>query len=207
MSGPASSDEFRMMAVTSAFAAIIPLPVLVAIDPAKSADVASLYLGLATAWLVTEYYRTLGLPESLAAWLVRMRAISVAVGANLALFVAFGLAAGVRTRFPFPLMALLSAIPALGILPWMLRRVGHPLAAIILGATLVFLMKLIACVVARLVYGPDYLEQGYAAGDWHTAKLMISLFWSLTTVLSVGMLMAEHHSYKTPVSATPTPVI
>lgn len=122
-----------------------------------------------------------------------MRAIVTAISVNVALFVGFGLAAGVQTHFPFPLMAVLSALPAIGIMPWMLRRVSqHPYAAIIFSGFLVFACKLAGCVVARLVYGPDYLAQGYAAADWRTAKLMITLLWSLSTLLSLGLLLAEY---------------
>jgi hypothetical protein len=93
-------------------------------------------------------------------------------------------------------MAVLSAIPAIGIVPWMLRRVHHYYASIILAAALVLTAKLAACVVARVVNGPDYIERGYVAADWRSAKLMISLFWTFSTLLSLGFLVAECRSYK-----------
>src|SRR5687767_12466179 len=102
-------------------AAFLPLPVLVAIDPAKSGDVACLCLGLANAWLVAEFHRSRGLTRTRAAWGARMLAITVAVAVNVGLFVTFGLAAGVETHFPFPLMATLAAVPAVGMAPWFLR--------------------------------------------------------------------------------------
>ena len=185
------------MAVTSAVAAALPLPILVATDPAGSGDISCLYLGLASGWLVVEFHRSLGLPQSFASWRARTLAVATAVAVNVALFVAFGVAAGVRTHFPFPLMALLSAIPAVGIVPWLLRRVrAHPYASIILAGVLVFAAKLAACVVARIVYGPDYVERGYVAADWRSAKLMISLFWSFGTLLSLGLLLAEYTGCK-----------
>jgi hypothetical protein len=192
--GASLANELRSMALTWAVAAALPLPVLVATNPASSADISCLYLGLANAWLVTEFHRSMGLPESPGAWRARTLAIATSAIGNVAVFVTFGVAAGVQTHFPFPLMALLSAAPAVGILPWMLRRVRHPFAAIILGAALVFAAKLASCVVARIVYGPDYLERGYVAGDWRTAKLMISLFWSFSTLLSLGLLLADYHA-------------
>lgn len=194
--GTSCGNELREMALTWAVAAAIPLPVLVAINPATSAAVACLYLGLASAWLVTEFQRCLGMPQAVRAWRSRALAITTATLGNVALFVAFGMAAGVETRFPLPLMALLSALPAVGIAPWLLRRVRHPYAAIILGAALVLAAKLAACVVARVVYGPDYIERGYVAADWRTAKLMISLFWSFSTLLSAGLLLADYMSCK-----------
>jgi len=185
------------MAVTWAVAAALPLPILVASDPAGSGDISCVYLGLASGWLVVEFHRALGLPESFASWRTRMLAVVTAVAVNVALFIAFGVAAGVQTHFPFPLMAVLSAIPAVGIVPWLLRRVrSHPFASIILAAMLVLAAKLAACVVARIVYGPDYIQLGYVSGDWRSAKLMISLFWSLSTLLSLGLLLAEYAGRK-----------
>src|SRR5687768_10261488 len=153
--GRSAANELRAMAATWAVAAALPLPILVATDPASSGPISCLYLGLASGWLVAEFHRSGGLPESSASWRARTLAIVTAVAVNVALFVAFGVAAGVQTHFPFPLMAVLSAIPAVGIVPWLLRRVRHPHASIILAGMLVLAAKLTACVVARFVYGPD----------------------------------------------------
>jgi hypothetical protein len=194
--GRSAANELRAMAVTWAVAGILPLPVLVATDPATIGGIACLYLGLASGWLAAEFVRCGGMPESAGAWRARTLAVATAVAVNVALFIAFGVAAGVQTRFPFPLMAALSAIPAVGMLPWFLRRVRHPYASIVLAAVLLLAAKLAACVVARMVYGPDFVERGYVAADWRSAKLMISLFWSFSTLLSVGLLLADYRSCK-----------
>jgi hypothetical protein len=166
--------------------------ILVATDPDSSGDVSCIYLGVINAWLVTEFHRSWGPPESPISWRVRTLAITTAVLVNVALFVGFGLAAGVQTHFPFPLMAALSAIPAIGIMPWMLRKLfQHPYAAIIFAGFLIFACKLAACIVARFVYGPDYIAQGYVAADWRSAKLMITLLWLFSTLLSLGLLIAD----------------
>jgi hypothetical protein len=67
-----------------------------------------------------------------------------------------------------------------------------PYAAIIFSGFLIFTCKLAGCVVARVVYGPDYIAQGYVAADWRTAKLMITLLWSFSTLLSLGLLLADY---------------
>jgi len=192
---PAAPAGLRSMIGMWAVAAFLPLPVLVATDPANSAEIACLYLGLINAWLVTEFQRAWGLPTSAAAWRGRMLSILTTVSVNVALFVGFGLAAGVQTHFPFPLMAVLSAIPAIGIMPWMLRRVSqHPYAAIIFTGFLIFACKLAGCVAARFAYGPDALAQGYMADDWRTARLMITLLWSFSTLLSLVLFLAEYRT-------------
>lgn len=190
---PSIASELRSMQSPWAFAAFMPLPVLVAMDPANSAMISCLYLGIINAWLVTEFNRSCGLPLTLAAWNTRLVAVMTAVFVNTALFIAFGLSVGVATHFPFPLMASLSVIPAIGLIPWLLRRIPqNPYAAIVIGGFLIFTCKLAGCMVARLLYGPDYLNQGYAAGDWRTAKVMIGIFWTLNVTLSLGLLFTEY---------------
>jgi hypothetical protein len=187
-----TADQLRALAATWAVAAVLPLPVLVATAPPANAFMACVYLGLASAWLVAEFGRTNGLPTATGPWGARTRAVLVVLSANVALFTASGLASDIHTHIPLPLMAALSALPAVGILPWIVRRVRDPYAAIILGSALLLAVKLAACVVARLVYGPDFVERGYVAADWRTAKLMISLFWAATTLLSLGLLIADY---------------
>jgi len=176
-----------------AVAAFLPLPILVSTDPAGSADISCLYLGVISAWLVTEFHRAWGFPGSAASWRARMLAITATISVNVALFVGFGLAAGVQTYFPFPLMAALSVIPAISMMPWMLRTVSQlPYAAIVFSGFLVFSCKLAGCVAARLTYGLDYIAQGYVSADWRTAKLMITLFWSFSTLLSFALLAVDY---------------
>ena len=201
---PSASKELRAIAMTWAVAAILPLPVLAVAGPTVGADLSCLYLGLGCGWLVAEFHRTLGSPASLPAWRTRTLAVALAVAANVILFVFFGLAAGVRTHFPFPLMAALSAVPALGMTPWLVRRFRQPYGAILLGGMIVLAAKLAACVVARVVYGPDYIAQGYVAADWRSAKLMISLFWSFSTLLSLGLFFADYRAIRGP---RPTPAM
>ena len=184
-----TAGRLRSMMEVWAFTAILPLP----IEAAQGAEIGCIYLGIFNAWLVTEYHRTRGAPVSVACWWARARVITVTVSANLALYVGFGLAGGVHTNFPFPLMAALSTIPALGVVPWMLRKISrHPYGAIVLSGFLILACKLAGCVVARVVYGPDYIAQGYVSADWRTAKLMITLFWSFSTLLSLALLMVDY---------------
>ena len=57
-------------------------------------------------------------------------------------------------------------------------------------------LKLLGCIVARLVYGPQFGELGTIAGDWRTAKLMISTFWGLTAGVSMSLLLADWWKFK-----------
>jgi hypothetical protein len=172
--------------------AMLPLPILVVIDPGASSDISCVYLGLGCGWLAMEIYRGGGLPESLRDWAGKMLAICIAAAVNAAIFILFGLAAGVQTGFPFPLMAALSVVPAIGLIPFFVQRVRQPYMAIVLGCVLVLASKLGACVVARIRYGPHFIEDGYVSEDWHAARMMISLFWVFCTGLSLILLVVEY---------------
>src|SRR4029079_17088242 len=95
---------------------------------------------------------------------------------------------GVQSNLPFSLHALFAVLPSIALVPWMTLRIGEPFKAIVLSALVVLLAKLSACVVARLCYGPDYIEHGYVAADWRTAKLMISLTWTSITAISAACI-------------------
>ena len=171
---------------------ILPLPILVATDPASSCDIACVYLGLGCGWLAMEIYASEGLPASVRDWRQKISAISIAVAINAAIFVAFGMAAGVESNFPFLLKAALSVIPAIGVVPWLMRRVRQRYMVIVFGSMIVLAAKLLACVVARIQYGPDYIAKGYVSADWNTAKMMISLFWIFSTMISLILLLTEY---------------
>jgi len=158
--------------------------------------ISCLYLGMASAWLATQICGHNGLPESFSSWAAKTLALFIAVIANVVFFVLLGVTAGVRTNIPFPAMAAWSAVPALGLVPWLTIRLREPYTTLVFAATTVGAIKLISRIVARICYDPDYIEQGYIAGDWRTAKLMISLLWTLTVGLSIGLLFADSLKFK-----------
>ena len=191
-----TGSRLRSMMGMWAVAAFLPLPVLALTDPDRSADLSCLYLAISNALLVTESHRSWGLPGSVSSWRARTRAIATVIFVNVALFIGFGLVTGVQTHFPFPLMAVLSVLPAIGVLPWMLRRVStHPYAAVVFTGFLVGACKIAGCIAARVVYGPEALAQGYMAADWRTAKLMLTMLWTLSTLLSLALLYADYRYF------------
>ncbi len=176
--------------------AFLPLPILALTDPDRSADLSCLYLAISNALLATEAHRSWGLPGSVYLWRAKTLTITTVIFVNVALFIAFGSMTGVKTSFPFPLMAVLSVIPALGVLPWMLRRVSQdPYAAVVFAGFLMGTCKILGCAAARIVYGPDALAEGYMAADWRTAKLMITVMWTLSTLLSLGLLLVDYRYF------------
>jgi hypothetical protein len=200
-SGQTPSLLHRVAAVWLA-AACLPLPALLMLSPATNADVSCLYLGLASAWLAIEIIRCDGYPNSRAELSAKLGTLCFALATNAVLFIALGLSISVRSHIPFPLLALFAVVPSLGLVPWMTLKFRNPLTALVLSAIVLLVAKLSACMVACLVYGPDFMEHGYVAADWQTAKLMISITWSLITLISVGMLAACFWQVKRPIATT-----
>jgi hypothetical protein len=188
----------RRLAMTWTAAACLPIPALLMTNPATNAEVACLYLGLASAWLATEILRFGGYPDSRSTWLTKTTAICVALATNATMFVAFGTMVSVRSNLPFPLLATFAVIPSIGIVPWMTLRLRDPFKAMVLSAFILMTAKLAACVVARFVYGPDFMERGYVAADWRTAKVMISLTWSTITTISMACLAHGYWQFELP---------
>src|SRR5262245_20343127 len=124
-------SALRAHAATWVVTGLLPLPILAATDPADSAVISCVYLGGSCGWLAMEIDRGGGVPGSIREWRVKMLAIFCAIAANVLIFIGFGWSAGVQTFFPFPLMAALSAVPAIGMIPWLVRRVRQPHMAMV----------------------------------------------------------------------------
>ena len=170
-------NVLRETALASAVAALFPLPLLLATDPAQNGDIKCLYLGLTSACLAAEIFRLGSTQLSRRSWVAKTIAVWIAIPINAALFTALGLSIGVKTHFPFPLMAALSAVPALGLVPGLSVNIRQPPGVIILGSVLVVGAKLLAC-------------------DWRTAKLMITLFWFFAVSLSLCLLVAGYRTVR-----------
>ncbi len=186
--------ELRRLFMPWSFSLLLPMPMLVAGEN-RNSDIATLYLALGAAWLATEAFRPGHEPQSAAQWRRQIAALLIYLVTNAAVFSLLGWSAGVASNIPLPVLAVLGIAPALGLVPWLTLRLRQPYAAIVLGALAVGLIKIAACVVVRIVYGPDYIAQGYVSADWQTAKLMISLMWAGTLLVSALALVACHRRF------------
>jgi len=170
--------------------------VLVATTATENSDYPLMCLGLGCALLAARAFGRAfppGEPDTSApeqAWTIRMSAVSITTLAAAAGFSLVSADFRAPSGLPIPLLAVLTVTPALGIVPFLAMRTGKPFAAVVLAAFIVGLIKIASCVVVRIVYGPDALADGYMAGDWQTAKLMISLFWIGTVIVSVVSAVA-----------------
>ncbi len=173
------------------------MPMLTAGGETVNSDIAVLYLGLGAAWLAVEAFHPSRPPGSVADWRARMGVLILYLVVNATVFSVFGDWAQIKSNIPLPILATLGIAPSLGLVPWLVLRLRQPFAAIVLGAFAVVLIKLSACVVARVVYGPDYIALGYASADWRTAKLMISVMWSGTLLVSALACWATYRCFAT----------
>jgi len=182
--------ELRRLLMPWGFALLLPMPMLLGVGDAGAVDMTIVYLALGAAWLAAEAFREDGKPMTFSRWKTRMIALSICVALDALIFTILGSSAGVNSNIPLPVLAVLGVTPALGLVPWLTLRVRQPYCAIILGALIVGAIKIAACGVARIVYGPDFIDLGYVAGDWQTAKLMISIMWAGTVAVSILGLVA-----------------
>lgn len=176
------------------FALLLPMPVLLGAADSGVVTIAVVYLAVGAALLAGEIFRPRGIPEPRSGRRAKFVALTLASGINVVVFALLGLSAGVPSNLPLPLLAALSVLPAIGLVPWLTLRWGQPYVALVLAGCAALLVKLAACVVARIAYGPDFIELGYVADDWRTAKLMISLFWSGVVALSLAGFVATARS-------------
>ncbi len=177
--------ELRRLLMPWGLAVLLPMPMLLGVGDAGVVDMAIVYLALGAAWLAAEAFRDGGEPLTFSRWKTRMISLSIGVVADAFIFTILGISAGVRSNIPLPVLAVLVVTPALGLVPWLTLRLRQPYSAIVFGALIVGAIKIAACGLARIVYGPDFIALGYVAGDWQTAKLMISIMWAGTVSVSI----------------------
>ena len=192
---PSLATELRRLLMPWSFALLLPMPMLVAGGESGNSDIATLYLALGAAWLATDAFRPGQEPQSAAQWKRRFAALLIFLTTNAVIFSLLGFSAGVQSNIPLPLLAAFGIAPSLGLVPWLTLRLRQPYAALVLAALTVGLIKISGCIVARVVYGPDALALGYMAADWQTAKVMISVVWAGTLLVSGIALIACHRRF------------
>ena len=192
------AHELRRLLMPWSFALLLPMPMLLATSDHPNSDIATLYLALGAAWLATEAFHPDRAPATAPQGRRRMGALLIYLAASGIIFTLLGLATGVPSNIPLPLLAAFGVAPSLGLVPWLTLKFRQPYAAIILGGLTVGLLKITGCIVARIVYGPDCNALGYVSADWQTAKLMISVTWAGTLLVSGLALVACLRRFTSP---------
>jgi hypothetical protein len=141
-------------------------------------------------------------------WLQTIAPLTAALVLAAAVFSALCwlLSEGVEDPPIAPMLAFMSLVPAIGITPYFVFALRRRFAAVVFAVTLVGAMKLIGCLIVVLIYGWDADEQGRLGLPWHRPDLLVWLFWSLTTMLSVTLYVLAAGRYRT-VKGTGTPSV
>ena len=92
---------------------------------------------------------------------------------------------GTPRDFVTPMLALMTLIPSLCIVPHLVLVTRKPFAAIVFTALLVGCMKFLGATVIVLIYGWDASEQGRMGMPWNHPDLLVWLFWSFSAALSL----------------------
>ena len=87
--------------------------------------------------------------------------------------------------FVAPMLALMTLIPSLCIVPYFVLVTRKPLAAVIFTALLVGCMKFLGATVVVLIYGWDADAQGRTHMPWNHPDLLVWLFWGFSGVFSL----------------------
>ena len=88
--------------------------------------------------------------------------------------------------FAAPLLALMTIVAAISIVPYLVLVTRKPFAAIVFTAALVGSMKFLGAIVVVLIYGWDADEQGRLGMPWNDPDLLVWLFWSFGAVLCLS---------------------
>ena len=177
-------DEIRSLLLPWGFSLLFPLPLIMVEAGAVNSDIATLYASLSLAWLATEVFRRADTARSPDQWRARIAAFLGMASLNALVFIGAGLSAPIKSNIPWPLLVCLASAPAIGLVPWLVLKMKQPQGALVIAALIVGSIKLAGCLVARIVYGPDFLQKGFASADWQSAKLMISCMWAGTLIVS-----------------------
>jgi len=88
--------------------------------------------------------------------------------------------------FAAPLLALMTIVAAISIVPYFVLATRKPFAAIVFTAALVGSMKFLGAIVVVLIYGWDADEQGRLGMPWNDPDLLVWLFWGFSAVLCLS---------------------
>ena len=87
--------------------------------------------------------------------------------------------------FVAPMLALMTLVPSLCIVPYLVLVTRKPFAAVVFAALLVGCMKLLGATVVVLIYGWDADAQGRTKMPWNYPDLLVWLFWGFSAALSL----------------------
>lgn len=176
------TQQFRDIIPAWAIAMLLPLPALTFWQIGEGRAFALGYLFLGCAILAADSFgqelkaeQPTSLHSSTQLWYSKMMALGAAMllAATFFSLVCWSMN-DPETIFRYvPLLPLVAIIPAFCTIPYLTLVTRKPFAAVVFSCFLLGLIKIIGCIVVRIVYGPHALAQGYMNMSWTHPNLLV----------------------------------
>jgi hypothetical protein len=209
------ASEFRALLPTLAFALLLPVPAVMFWEDGASRAFAFAYLFLGCGFMSAERFSGQqpvfdynSIPSSSrfnrTLWRSKMAALALASLIAVIVFCVVWFAFSGTIDSGVPIIALLSVMPALFLVPCFALRTRHTFTAVLLSALLLASIKIIGCVVVRFVYGPNALENGYMVMEWDASNLLVALCIAGMIAYSAIFFELGRRQFLAPQSSTPS---
>jgi len=187
-------SEFRAVLPAWAVCTLIPIPAIVLWRFLDFEPVAHFCFLICCMSFVSFSFRpTAVYQEPPHSWHVKMLVVGAGLISAAIVFSLLWLAIADAHDLVTPFIAFQTLIPSFCIVPYITLITRKPAAAVILSAFLLGCMKMVAGIVVNLVYGWNY---GHHDLPWTNPNLMLSAFWTATSILSASLLFLGMKKYR-----------
>ena len=98
--------------------------------------------------------------------------------------------------FVTPMLAFMTLVPSLCIVPYFVLVTRKPFAAIVFTALLIGCMKFLGATVLVFIYGWDADKQGRTHMPWNHPDLLVWLFWGFSIAFSLALFFAGARRFR-----------
>ena len=180
------TKEFRALLPALAFALLLPIPAITFWEDGAGRAFAFAYLFVGCAFMSADCFRPCSGWDGDAAtttpplecglvWRIKLTALSLALALAVAVFSAVWFALSGTVDYGVPLLGFLSVIPVWGAVPYFTLRMQKPFKGVLMAMFSIAMIKVLSCVVVRMVYGPNAQADGYMAMSLASPNLLVWL--------------------------------
>jgi len=178
-----AQSEFRSLLPTLAVTLLFPVPLLNFVQDGTGRAFAFAYLFFGCALLAAECFRPMAnhprdespsaIREDRALWLAKIAALAVAMTLAAGSFSVCYWAISGELAGSAVVLAFVVVVLALGIVPYLTLVLRSPYVAVLFAALLLGAVKLVGCLLVRVLYGPTAQAGGYMAMSWDRPNLLV----------------------------------
>ncbi len=169
-----------------AFALLLPIPAITFWEDGAGRAYAFAYLFVGCAFMAADCFRPFsgrsrdGASASTSlecglVWRIKLIALGLAVACAVAVFTGAWFALSGTVDFGVPALAFLSVLPVWCAVPYFTLKMQKPFTGILMAMFSVAMIKLLSCLVVRMVYGANALADGYMAMSLGSPNLLVWL--------------------------------